>query len=85
MPSCREPVLIEMTDEIKQKILDVHNEYRNKIALGQIPHFSPAANMATMEWDDTLAKFAEMNVHKCEMTHDECMNTGNKIHLEKKF
>lgn len=76
MPSCRDPVLIEMTDEVKQKLVDGHNEYRNKVALGQIAHYAPAENMATMEWDDTLAKFAEMNVHKCEMKHDECMNTG---------
>lgn len=68
-----------MTDEIKQKIVDVHNELRNKVALGEVDNYGPAANMASMEWDDTLAKFAEMNVHKCEMAHDECMNTGNEI------
>lgn len=65
-----------MTDEIKKALLGVHNIYRNKIAKGEIPNYDSASNMATIEWDDTLAKFAEMNVRKCEITHDECMNTG---------
>lgn len=68
-----------MTDAIKQKLLDFHNQLRNDIALGKVKNYEKAANMATMEWDDGLAKFAEMNVRKCEMTHDECMNTGKKL------
>lgn len=84
MPSCREPVLIEMTDEIKEKILAVHNENRNKIALGEVDNYEKASNMATMEWDDKLAKFAEMNVRKCEMSHDDCMNTGTILMKQKK-
>lgn len=40
--------VLEFTDEIKQKWLDAHNKYRNKIANGESPGFNSAANMATM-------------------------------------
>ena len=71
-----------MNDAMKQKLVDIHNELRDKIAHGKEEHYDQAANMATIEWDDTLAKFAEMNVHKCAMTHDECLNTGNRLEIQ---
>lgn len=32
--------------------------------------------MATMTYDDELARLAELNVRKCEFEHDDCTNTG---------
>ena len=40
--------VLEFTDDIKQKWVDAHNKYRNKIANGESPGFNTAANMATM-------------------------------------
>lgn len=48
-PSCSSDAsVIELTDADKQKILDLHNKYRNKIANGDEPGFKSAAKMATM-------------------------------------
>lgn len=40
--------LLHLTDADKQLILDVHNEKRNMVALGQLPGFEPASRMATV-------------------------------------
>ncbi|KAL7042667.1 hypothetical protein ACKWTF_001240 [Chironomus riparius] len=71
--------IIEFTDDIKQKWVDAHNKYRNKIASGGSPGFNTAANMATMEWDDTLAEYAILNVFRCKIEHD-CHNTDDMKH-----
>lgn len=68
-----------MTAEIQQSLLDIHNQYRQQIADGEIDNYDAASNMATMEWDPTLASFAELNVRNCTFAHDGCMNTGNLV------
>ena len=65
-----------MNDAMKKAILEVHNKNRNDISLGKVEHYDQAANMATMQWDDKLAARAVLNVHQCEMKHDDCTNTG---------
>lgn len=76
-PSCpSDASVIDITSEMKSKILDYHNKYRNQQALGQTPNYEPAVRMATMKWDSDLAKLAEMNVRTCIFGHDNCMNTG---------
>lgn len=45
---CSDPELIEMTDEMKQGLVDMHNKYRNQHANGETPHYEPATRMATM-------------------------------------
>lgn len=67
--------MVPMDDTMKMAILDAHNKMRNEIAMGKIPNYGPAANMATMEWDDALAANAALNVRQCEMKHDKC-HTG---------
>lgn len=37
--------------------------------------FPSAERMATMQWNDELAKLAELNVKQCKMRHDDCHNT----------
>ncbi|CAD7083425.1 unnamed protein product [Hermetia illucens] len=61
-------------DDFKDLIIDKHNAYRNKFAKGALK-FEPAARMATMQWDDELAKLAELNVKRCKMKHDKCRKT----------
>lgn len=68
--------MLDMNDAMKKALLDVHNKLRNEIALGKVDHYDQAANMATIQWDDGLAKTAALNVHQCEMKHDECRGTG---------
>lgn len=36
--------------------------------------------MATMVWNNELAKIAEYNVKQCQMRHDKCRNTKNFPH-----
>lgn len=40
--------LIELTEDNKEYILDVHNKYRNSIALGAVDGYEPATRMTTM-------------------------------------
>ncbi|KAM7350298.1 antigen 5 like allergen Cul n 1-like [Cochliomyia hominivorax] len=67
----------DMTDSLKKLILDEHNEKRNTIAGGEYDKLKPACRMGTMEWDDELAKLAELNVLQCKMKHDKCHNTND--------
>ncbi|XP_067637160.1 venom allergen-1-like [Eurosta solidaginis] len=69
--------IIPMTDEFKQLVLDEHNKYRNEIAGGS-KGLKPAVAMATLEWDNELAYFAELNVKQCETLHEEekCFKTA---------
>ncbi|KAG5683321.1 hypothetical protein PVAND_012607 [Polypedilum vanderplanki] len=68
---------IQLTDAQKQLILDTHNKLRNKIASGQQPGFKPAANMATMKWNDELTYIATVNAFNCDFEHDKCRNTDD--------
>lgn len=47
-PNCQEAEQIDMTDAVKQAILDKHNELRNIQASGGTPGYPPAKRMATM-------------------------------------
>lgn len=40
--------LIELTEDNKEYILDIHNKFRNTIALGAVDGYEPAARMTTM-------------------------------------
>lgn len=71
--------MVPMDDAMKEAILDKHNQLRNQIATKKIANYDSAANMATMVWDDALASNAALNVHQCEMEHDDCRNTGKFI------
>lgn len=66
--------LIDLTN-FKSVVVDAHNNYRNQIATGKIPGYKPAVKMATMVWDDELAKIAALNVKTCKFEHDKCRNT----------
>ncbi|KAL1398227.1 hypothetical protein pipiens_009131 [Culex pipiens pipiens] len=63
------------TDAEKQLLVDLHNEYRNKVAKGELDWLPKAANMVAMSWDDDLAYLAELNSNQCAANHDKCRNT----------
>ncbi|XP_055301718.1 antigen 5 like allergen Cul n 1-like [Sitodiplosis mosellana] len=74
--SCKAQALFSMTKEYQQSLVDVHNKYRNLIALGNITPYSPAVRMPKIKWDADLAYTAEMNVRSCVYGHDSCHNTA---------
>ncbi|XP_037818682.1 antigen 5 like allergen Cul n 1-like [Lucilia sericata] len=75
-PSCpADAEMVTIDDNLKQVLVDAHNEKRNFIAGGGDARHSPACRMATMEWDDELAAIAALNVKQCQMNHDRCRNT----------
>lgn len=56
-------------------ILDVHNNYRAKIARGEERRGSPgpqppAANMKIMVWDEELSRIAQRHADQCTFAHD---------------
>lgn len=65
-----------MDQQQKETILEIHNKLRNKIAMGEMKEFSPAAKMPCFQWDDELAKLAEMNARSCVFKHDTCRATS---------
>ncbi|XP_018802408.1 PREDICTED: venom allergen 3-like [Bactrocera latifrons] len=72
--SCQSPALVGFTQALKNSIVDAHNAKRNTVAGGNTA-LKPACRMATMQWDDELAKLAAFNVKQCQMKHDACHNT----------
>lgn len=68
--------LVPMTEEFQNYLLDLHNTARSEAARGKLGYkFGKATRMATVQWDPTLAKFAQNNAKKCSMHHSECLNT----------
>lgn len=66
-----------MTVEMKNLILDTHNQYRNKAAAG-LPNLNrKAAAMNTFVWSPELQRLATLNSKQCDMDHDDCRNTEN--------
>ncbi|CAH1113370.1 unnamed protein product [Psylliodes chrysocephalus] len=82
---------IDLTEEDKQLILDVHNELRNKVATGQetIGNQPPASNMNALSYNEEIATFAQCHSNECQFKHDKCRRTAEwewvGQNLEKKF
>ncbi|XP_061388378.1 antigen 5 like allergen Cul n 1-like [Musca vetustissima] len=75
-PECpRNAAEVPLDDAFKAKIVRAHNEKRNLVAGGGVNGLEPACRMATMEWDDELARLAGYNARRCQMFHDQCRNT----------
>ncbi|CAG0920144.1 unnamed protein product [Notodromas monacha] len=70
---------VEKEDE--ELIVDLHNEYRSKMAKGEVvingTRLRPAAAMAKMVWDRELASLAQAWADQCNFTTDciECRRT----------
>lgn len=67
--------IVARTNYFKNLLLNAHNSKRNFIAGGGDVNHKKACRMATMQWDDEMAKLAELNVKQCKMAHDKCRNT----------
>lgn len=65
--SCISPVAYKFTNGQKNLLVDLHNRYRNQVASGELPGFSPARRMAKLTWNNQLAYFAELNTKTCKM------------------
>uniref|UniRef100_T1GTN1 SCP domain-containing protein n=1 Tax=Megaselia scalaris TaxID=36166 RepID=T1GTN1_MEGSC len=82
---------IELTQEMKQLILDRHNELRNIVACGepkmtnfQGEIFPKAARMFKLRWDDELEWSADLNAQFCESFY-MCPATEHYINAEEIF
>ncbi|GBN91515.1 CRISP/Allergen/PR-1 [Araneus ventricosus] len=66
----------QVTDDDKNMILDLHNRYREKVAIGKETFWPErgglptASNMLEMEWDDELATVAQRRAETCEFKYD---------------
>nr|XP_022904796.1 venom allergen 3-like isoform X1 [Onthophagus taurus] len=80
--SCRGFINVQLTDEEKSAILDVHNSLRNKVALGLETIGNPgpqppASNMRIIKWNNELSEIAQRWVAQCIFSHDLCRDTYN--------
>ena len=64
-----------MTPMHKKLILDLHNQFRDRIAHGKIPGYAPAARMPALRWNDDLAYVAGLHARSCSPENDDCRNT----------
>lgn len=65
-------------NEMKELILDLHNNCRNRIADGRVPGVPSAANMMELVWDDDLASEAQTQAERCQLADDcrSCLRLG---------
>jgi hypothetical protein len=75
---------IEITADLQQLILNLHNTLRSQIASGSLANFPTANRMAQVQWDNELAYLADLNSKQCKMRHDKCRNT-REIKLNQHF
>lgn len=73
--NCSNSNVIEITDKLKELIVNRHNEYRSFLASGFLNGLPPAKQMQEMKWDDTLAFLARLHVQNCNFEHDQCRAT----------
>ncbi|KAG4078818.1 hypothetical protein HA402_015408 [Bradysia odoriphaga] len=66
---------VQMTEELKRLIVDIHNEVRESISEGNYKGLKPANRMIKMEWENELAENARYTAKTCLYVHDECRNT----------
>lgn len=60
--------------EMKNYIVQLHNEYRERFASGQ-DNFAPAANIPALAYDDNLQYTAQCWTDRCVIGHDKCRRT----------
>ncbi|XP_026272811.2 venom allergen 3 homolog [Frankliniella occidentalis] len=78
--ACKNYVAPRMSSSDKELIVRLHNEFRNKVALGQEKRGKgnpqpSASNMRKMSWDDELATIAQRWADQCIFEHSTCMST----------
>uniref|UniRef100_A0A182PT93 Venom allergen-1 n=1 Tax=Anopheles epiroticus TaxID=199890 RepID=A0A182PT93_9DIPT len=73
-------MILKIDAQLRQYILHLHNEVRDRLARGAEAGFAAASRMPTVTWDDELANLAEINVRSCKFEHDECRSTYQYLH-----
>ncbi|KAE8751385.1 hypothetical protein FOCC_FOCC001958 [Frankliniella occidentalis] len=78
--ACKNYVAPRVSSSDKALIVRLHNEYRNKVALGKETRGKgnpqpSASNMRKMSWDNELATIAQRWADQCTFEHSTCMNT----------
>uniref|UniRef100_A0AB38ZEW3 Venom CRiSP 1 n=1 Tax=Oncocephalus sp. TaxID=2944721 RepID=A0AB38ZEW3_9HEMI len=66
-----------LTEQDKQKLLQVHNKYRNTIASGKAPGQPPAENMLELTWDSYAEKQAFSWASGCVFEHNSPKDINN--------
>lgn len=74
---CENVKVIQFDDDLKVVILERHNEYRSKLALGEVPGYPKGSKMQEMIWDKDLGHLALKHVKNCKFKHDECRATDD--------
>jgi len=58
-------------NSLQEYIVDLHNKYRSLVANGRLGNQPSASNMKKINWNNTLATFAETWVQKCNYEHSK--------------
>ncbi|XP_017773006.1 PREDICTED: venom allergen 3-like [Nicrophorus vespilloides] len=78
---------IPMNDELRQYALDLHNQWRNKVASGEEKRSGgqpPAKKMMTLKYSKELEFIAQCWANACNgdpLNHDICRSTKNYEHV----
>ncbi|CAG9822518.1 unnamed protein product [Phaedon cochleariae] len=70
--------VIKLKDDERQAILDLHNQLRNKVALGQEGKQPSASNMRALSYNRELEFVAQCWANACNgnpLKHDDCRST----------
>ncbi|XP_044009949.1 venom allergen 5-like [Aphidius gifuensis] len=78
--ACGQVESIELSEEEKQEIIQVHNDFRAKVASGKESRGNgagkqPAGDIPPLTWDDSIAEVAQRWASQCNFDHDKCRNT----------
>nr|BAM69090.1 hypothetical protein [Lutzomyia ayacuchensis] len=74
--------VVALTADMKQMIVDRHNFFRSRVALGQETGIPAAANMYEMKWDDNLQYVAGQQNKHANFQHDQCRSFTDYPHSE---
>ncbi|RVE52740.1 hypothetical protein evm_002613 [Chilo suppressalis] len=83
-PRCFEPQNVTMDTILSNKLLELINAARGRLALGKEKGLNGellprAYGMMKLQWDSELATFAQVLANQCELKHDLCRATS-KFH-----
>ncbi|XP_059050496.1 uncharacterized protein LOC131845448 [Achroia grisella] len=79
-PRCSRPKNVSITPELANKLLEVSNAVRSKIALGKEKgkdgdYLPRGYGIFRLQWDNELATFAQVLANQCVLRHDMCRAT----------
>ncbi|KAM3957970.1 uncharacterized protein ACR2FA_008010 [Aphomia sociella] len=79
-PRCSRPKNVSITPELANKLLEVSNAVRSKIALGKEKgkggdYLPRGYGVFRLQWDNELATFAQVLANQCVLRHDMCRAT----------